>query len=225
MQKITFLIVGVAVLVTAGVFIAPSLTSDRIPAALLPAASDAPSALQAAALDSFRDLFGASDVVVLEPVEDFLDRATIKRYGTYITPDTSPIQGDRFTGYHTGIDAEFTDTDADIPVVAIADGTIALSDWVKGYGGVIVIRHVINDVPVFALYGHLDEQSFTKAVGDRVAAGSQIAVLGEGHSTETDGVRKHLHFSILTRDTIDLRGYVQTEAELAPWLNPLDLYR
>lgn len=163
------------------------------------------------------------DYGLREPVDGFLTRATIKHFGTYITPDTSPVEGDRFTGYHTGVDAEFTDTVGDVAVRAIADGTVIARTWANGYGGVVVIRHIIGGVPVFALYGHLDEASFVPGV-TAVKAGDVIGVLGDDHSQETDGVRKHLHFSLYTGEKIDYRGYVPTQTDLAPWLDPLAFF-
>lgn len=160
---------------------------------------------------------------LVEPVADFVAHATKKRFGMHITPDTSPVEHDRFTGYHTGVDAEFTDDVREIPVYAIADGTVVVRTWANGYGGVAVIRHVINGVPLFALYGHLDEASFISGV-THVKAGDVIGVLGDDHSHETDGVRKHLHFALYRGEKMDYRGYVPTEAELEPWLNPLDFF-
>lgn len=159
---------------------------------------------------------------LVAPVQGFTDRITKKRFGMYITPDTSPVDHDRFTGYHNGVDVEFTDVDGDIPVYAIADGSIVFRDWVKGYGGVMVIRHTINGADVYALYGHLDRTSLPPTDVIRVRAGEQIARLGDGLTQETDGVRKHLHFSVSTTEKLDLRGYVQAESELSHWLNPLD---
>ncbi len=158
-----------------------------------------------------------------EPVVGFLERITKKNFGIYITPDSSPVENDKFTGYHTGVDAEFTDTSADIPVYAIADGTIVLAKWVNGYGGLIVIRHIINGAPLYALYGHLDEASFTQAT--TVTRGERIAVLGDDHSHETDGVRKHIHFAIYTGEKVDYRGYVPEQEDLASWMDPVQLFR
>ncbi len=162
-----------------------------------------------------------------EPVAGFKERITKKPFGIYITPETSPVQPDKFTGYHVGVDAEFTDTQEDVPVVAVADGIILVRAYAPGYGGVVVVRHILNGVPVLALYGHLDPASFLPSAISQVTAGSQIGILGDDHSEETDGTRKHLHFSLqLDRDDekIDFRGYVKTEEELSNWLNPLDLY-
>jgi murein DD-endopeptidase MepM/ murein hydrolase activator NlpD len=182
-------------------------------------------ALQAAAYTNFTRLLGGTpNTKLIEPVLQFKSRITKKNFGIFITPDTSPVENDRFAGYHTGVDAEFTDTGADIPVYAISSGTIVVRTRANGYGGVIVIRHVINGTPVFALYGHLDPASLPASDIHEVQAGQQIAILGDDHSEETDGVRKHLHFSIYTGEKIDYRGYVQTEEELQMWLNPLDLF-
>lgn len=188
--------------------------------------------------DSFAqvNLLPISSSKLIEPVYEFKERIIKKPFGIYITPETSPVQPDKFTGYHAGVDAEFDDVLEDIPVLAIADGTILVRAHVPGYGGVVVIRHIIRGVSILALYGHLDSASFLPAAISQVTAGSQIGILGDGHSEETDGARKHLHFSLypdrgdektspeLSR-RIDFRGYVKTEEELANWLNPLDFYR
>ncbi|MDP3792712.1 MAG: M23 family metallopeptidase [bacterium] len=165
---------------------------------------------------------------LIEPVEGFRDRIIKKPFGIFVTPETSPVQPDRFTGYHNGVDVEYDDVADDVPVRAIADGTILVRARMSGYGGVVVIRHTLNGINILALYGHLDSVSFLPASITEVAAGEQIGILGNGYSEETDGVRKHLHFSFHS-DTgdkkIDFRGYVKAEEELRDWLNPLDFYR
>ncbi|MDP3696510.1 MAG: peptidoglycan DD-metalloendopeptidase family protein [Candidatus Taylorbacteria bacterium] len=163
-----------------------------------------------------------------EPVIGFKERITKKPFGIYITPETSPVQPDKFDGYHVGVDAEFTDVQENVPVMAVADGVILVRAHAPGYGGVVVVRHILNGVPVLGLYGHLDPASFLPVAISQVTAGSQIGILGDDHSEETDGARKHLHFSLqLDRDDekIDFRGYVKTEEELSNWLNPIDFYR
>lgn len=144
-----------------------------------------------------------------------------KPFGIRITPATSPIQPERFSGYHTAIDLEFDDqNDSDIPVVAIADGTVVQSKTVDGYGGLVVVQH--HDVggrALVGIYGHLDPSSL-RTTGT-VKKGEQLGMLGEGFSTETDGERKHLHFGLYTGAGIDIRGYVATEGELTNWIDPL----
>ncbi len=161
---------------------------------------------------------------LVEPVDEFKERITKKSFGIFITPETSPVQPDRFTGYHAGVDVEYDDVADDVPVRAIADGTILVRAHASGYGGVVVIRHIISEVSIIALYGHLDPASFLPSSITEIKAGERIGILGEGYSEETDGARKHLHFSIYTGEKMDFRGYVLTGEELSSWLNPLDLY-
>jgi len=179
---------------------------------------------------------------LIDPVDRFKERITKKSFGIFVTPEISPVKLDKFTGYHTGVDVEFDDVIGDVPVRAVANGMIIFREWVNGYGGVVVIRHIINNIPVIAIYGHLDLASFLPAHIVQVTAGQQIGILGDGHSEETDGVRKHLHFSLYPENSqrvdseqlvmssvqssrkIDFRGYVSTEAELSNWQNPLNFY-
>lgn len=161
----------------------------------------------------------------VEPVPGFAKRITKKPFGIYITPSTSPVQPERFAGYHTGADAEFGDTVDDVPVVAIADGIVMYLNWVSGYGGVIIVRHSVEDHLVNVLYGHLDADSILVSIGAEVEAGQQLGVLGEGFTRETDGERKHLHLSISTRTDVDLRGYARSLSELSSWVDPLSLFQ
>ena len=161
---------------------------------------------------------------VIEPIEEFSNRITKKHFGMYITPETSPVQPDRFSGYHTGVDVEYEDTIEDVPVMAIADGTIVVNKVASGYGGVLVIRHTIDGENILALYGHLDPQSLPPDDVKEIKQGQILGVLGEGGTSETDGARKHLHFSLLKKERVDLRGYVQSQHELTDWYNPLDFF-
>jgi murein DD-endopeptidase MepM/ murein hydrolase activator NlpD len=160
---------------------------------------------------------------VVQPTDGFLARVTKKPFGIYLTPQNSPVQPERFTGYHTGTDAEYGDIAADVPVNSIADGTVTLAQWVSGYGGVEVIR---TDLPIgqkLVLYGHLRPSSLL-AVGTQVTKGQQIAVLGTAYSNETDGERRHLHLAVLVGG-LDLRGYVQSKSELSGWVDPVTLFK
>lgn len=163
--------------------------------------------------------------VLVPPVQGFFEGITLKKFGTYITPANSPVQPERFTGYHAGVDAEFTDQpNVDIPVLSVAPGTVELARWVSGYGGVMVIRHEISNLTFLALYGHLRLSSLP-AIGDTVGRGQQIAVLGQAGSNDTDGERKHLHFAVLKGQAVDLRGYVQTQGELSAWYDPVQFFQ
>jgi len=211
---------------------------------------------------------GVGGEVIEAPIAEFFSRITKKPFGIYITPETSPVQPDRWTGYHTGVDIEYEDIPGDVPVRAIADGEIVLNKFATGYGGVVVIRHNINGQDILALYGHLDPHFAPTVVGasrdkphfaptvvgasrdkphfaptvvgasrDKphlkyVNQGQIIGILGQGYTEETDGARKHLHFSLIKKDVdstgspqaLDIRGYVKTQEELAGWYDPEEFY-
>lgn len=156
------------------------------------------------------------------PLDGFLNRITKKPFGIYIIPAASPVQSEKFTGYHTGADAEMTPAEqtADVPVYAIAQGTVMLAGHVTGYGGAIVIRHVVEKETVTALYGHLRIGSFTVSKGNTVKKGERIGLRGTGYSSETDGERKHLHFGVIKGTAIIYRGYVRSKSELSSWRDP-----
>ncbi len=158
-----------------------------------------------------------------EPVKDFKARVTKKPFGIYVTPQDSPIQPERFTGYHTGADAEYGDVTADVPIFAVADGTITHSQWTSGYGGCFILKVEINGSPHSSLYGHI-RPSTLPSLGQQFKKGDQIAVLGTAYSTETDGERRHLHLGILSDDRIDVKGYVSSQSQLSGWLDPLSFY-
>lgn len=151
------------------------------------------------------------------PISEFKARITKKKFGTYITPQNSPVSPERFTGYHTGVDVEYGDVDTDVPVFTIDDGHVISSGTVNGYGGFVAIHHQ-NTI---STYGHLRPSSLVKN-NTNVKKGDQIGVLGTGFTSETDNERKHLHFSIINGTKLDLRGYVSTSSSLSLWQNPLD---
>lgn len=164
-----------------------------------------------------------AEPAAVRPMENFFERITKKPFGIYITPQTSPIQPEKFTGYHTGADAETTaaEKDANLPVMAVTKGTVVFAGHVNGYGGVIIIRHTIDGQTVTGLYGHLRISSFKVGKNDGVRVGQPIAVLGTGYSSETDGERKHLHFGLIKGATISYRGYVSSKNQLSAWEDPV----
>lgn len=160
---------------------------------------------------------------LVEPVQDFKQRITKKPFGIHITPNNSPASPERFTGYHTGADAELGDVAGEVPVQAIADGKVLYSNLGSGYGGVMSVRHQIGTETITAIYGHLKPESML-AVGTQVTKGQQIGILGQGYSHETDGERKHLHFGIHKGAEVNLHGYVATKEELAGWEDPQKIF-
>ncbi len=160
--------------------------------------------------------------ILYPPVSDAKSRITKKPFGIFVMPQNSPVQPEKFTGYHTGTDFETTPAEAnqEIPVFAACSGNIRVKEFVSGYGGVIVQDCHIQNQTVTVLYGHIDiTKSFAPAVGQNVAAGTKLAILAPARSHFTDGERKHLHLGIHKGSQIDFRGYVQNKAELSGWLN------
>lgn len=159
-----------------------------------------------------------------DPISNARSRATKIFFGTYVTPQNSPIMPEHFTGYHTGVDFETTPAEAniDVPIYAACAGKLLVKEYATGYGGVAVQSCQLNGSPVTLIYGHLRLSSISPKVGDSLTPGEQIAVLGTGYSSETDGERKHLHFGIHIGTSVNILGYVQNKADLIGWLNPLD---
>src|SRR3989344_9153236 len=83
----------------------------------------------------------------LAPIDRAAERITKKPFGIKITPQDSPVQPEKFSGYHTGVDYETFDSEknAAIPIKAICDGNVIFKQRVNGYGGVLVQSCQYND--------------------------------------------------------------------------------
>lgn len=77
-----------------------------------------------------------------------------------------------------------------VPVRAITHGRVAFSDWLQGYGFIIIIDHGDG---YMSLYGH--NESLLKQAGDWVAAGDVIATTGDSGGQPNPG----LYFEIRSR--------------------------
>ena len=116
-------------------------------------------------------------------------RAVALRRGLFATPTlgliTSPY-GPRDGAFHEGVDiANAIGT----PIYAVADAVVIDAGPASGFGLWIRLRH---DDGTITVYGHID--SYSVAVGQRVAAGEQIARMGNrGQSTGP-----HLHLEVHT---------------------------
>jgi len=160
------------------------------------------------------------------PFKRVEERVTKKPFGIFIDPKTSPIQPEKFRGYHTGTDFETFPEEAtsDVPVRAICSGSLEVKRSTSGYGGVVVQKCTFENQPVTVIYGHLRLASVQAAVGEDMAAGDIIGVLGTGQSQETDGERKHLHLGIHLGTAINILGYVAEKQTLKNWLDPCQLF-
>lgn len=159
---------------------------------------------------------------ISEPIAGAKNRITKKPFGIYITPQNSPVQPEKFSGYHTGTDFETIPEEAnqDIPIYAICTGKVRNKEIVSGYGGVIVQECTVDGQTVTVLYGHLNiRQAQVLSIGAEVKAGERISSLAPASSDMSGGERKHLHLGIHKGSTVDFRGYVNNQSELSQWLD------
>lgn len=159
---------------------------------------------------------------LVAPLDRAAERITKKSFGTYVTPQNSPVSPERFSGYHSGVDFEILsgEDSLDVPVYAICTGPLLTKQWVSGYGGVVVQQCDIEQQTVTVLYGHMRLASVTAAPDQTVQVNESLGVLGTGYSGETDGERKHLHMSIHRGNAITWAGYVSSKAALTDWMDP-----
>ena len=123
-------------------------------------------------------------------------------------PRTHPITGEE-ESFHTG--ADFSAPDG-TPILAAADGTVTVSEFSGGYGGLVVIKHQIAGATVATAYAHSWENGIHVQTGDQVRAGQHIADVGSsGMSTGP-----HLHFEVRQGGTDG--EYIDP----AKWLNDHD---
>jgi len=73
--------------------------------------------------------------------------------------------------------------------------TISIDKNEKGYGGLIIIKHKINDFSFYTLFGHLSPNKFNYNVGDFLKKGALIGIVG--NKIENGNWVPHLHFQLL----------------------------
>lgn len=156
------------------------------------------------------------------PLDRPKERVTKKPFGLYITPRNSPVEPERFSGYHTGVDFEIfsEELSADVPVRAVCSGKLKLKKYAAGYGGVVVEQCLLDNEPITVIYGHLKLSSVSAQVEDDIKIGDTIGILGAAYSAETDGERKHLHLGFHRGSAVDIKGYVANSSTLSQWLDP-----
>ena len=120
-----------------------------------------------------------------DPIPDQFSIWIVDSLDSYACPNkTHPrsLFGYRHGRRHQGIDLPYP---KGTPVPATFDGKVRISEYVGGYGNLVVIRHA-NGLETF--YGHLSERKVQS--GDWVSAGDIIGLGGStGRSTGP-----HLHF-------------------------------
>lgn len=161
------------------------------------------------------------------PMDQFEKRISKKPFGLEVSPTNSPVQPERFSGFHTAVDLEVFRNEIEKPVnvVAACGGEMLSADTVNGYGGLVVQECLYGDQSIAVLYGHMNIANVQVKPGQYLQPGQQIGVLGNHESSQTSGERKHLHFGMYKRSgfDLDIRGYVPTKDQLDSWINPQDV--
>lgn len=111
---------------------------------------------------------------------------------------------DNGTRMHEGLDIRHLQTDKHgeptDPVMATADGTVVYfnkKSALSNYGNYIVIRHVVEGLEIYSLYGHLSAIRSDLKIGEQVKAGEIIATMGRTSNAETIlKERAHVHFEL-----------------------------
>ena len=170
-------------------------------------------------------IFHSDPESFVSPLSDTAKRAVKKAFGLYVTPSSSPVEPERFSGYHTGLDFEILEGEEhkEVTVGALCGGTIRTIQYATGYGGLVTQECLLKNQILTILYGHLKLSSVGLKSGEYVAPGTLIGILGTGGSQETDRERKHLHLGTLKGRALDIRGYVSSEPEIMKWLDPKTL--
>ena len=105
---------------------------------------------------------------------------------------------------HEGLDIRHLQTDRrgepTDPIMATADGTVMYINKRSGlsnYGNYIVIRHIVEGLEIYSLYGHLSAVRADLKAGETVKAGEVIATMGRTSSNEAIAkYRAHVHFEL-----------------------------
>ena len=101
------------------------------------------------------------------------------------------------------------------PCMAFTDGEVSHFGYNPepgDYGNVLITKHKLDGVSLWALYGHLSSESIeNKILGQKVVAGEVVAWFGD--ESENGGWEPHLHFqlSLIEPETHDMPGVVAPE--------------
>ena len=120
---------------------------------------------------------------------------------------------------HLGIDLF---KEAGTPIYAHSDGIVHSSHYSEqpqGFGGLIILRHWVDELSYFTLFGHLSRESAeSMKAGLEVLAGEVIGYLGEPE--ENGGWIPHLHFQVLADDLGLAHRFpgVAPDSQRAEWL-------
>ncbi len=200
-------------------------TPVKVPVINTPQQKESPASSENDVSPAFPEI--EAERALFPPLSSASERVTKKPFGIKVSPGSSPVSPERFSGYHTGVDFEIFqgEENLDIYVSAICSGPILVKRIVSGYGGAVVQKCSIENIAVTVIYGHLKLSNIERSVGDEMPAGENIGMLGREYSAETAGERKHLHLGIHKGNEINYLGYVQREKDLSGWINAMEYLR
>ena len=114
----------------------------------------------------------------------------------------TPLKGVVSQGYDAAVHPYIDITAAAGSVVkAVLDGTVVFAGWSEDAGNTIQIQH---EGDIISIYKHNDKLS--KKVGDKVTAGTPIALVGNSGDLTTGA---HLHFELWHKgETVDPTLYI-----------------
>ncbi len=107
-----------------------------------------------------------------------------------------PVLG--YEKYHNGVDIAAS---SGAPVVAVASGTVILSEWYGGYGNCVIIDHGGG---VVTTYGHFSQRNVS--VGQQVTGGQVIGLAGS--TGISSGPHLHIEFQV-GGQTVDPLLYIK----------------
>jgi len=123
----------------------------------------------------------------------YLEPRSVYRSSAY---DKIGNNGSESRTIHLGIDFWLP---AQTPVHAFLDGEIIITSYNnndKDYGGLLILKHSVDELTFYSLYGHLSEVSTKQYhVGDMIQKGECIGYLG--NMNENGNWVPHLHFQLL----------------------------
>ncbi|MDC1491994.1 aminotransferase class III-fold pyridoxal phosphate-dependent enzyme [Flavobacteriaceae bacterium] len=86
----------------------------------------------------------------------------------------------------------------DTEIINLFDGvidTISIDKNDKGYGGLIILKHLVDDFSFYTLFGHLSHTKFKYNIGDFLKKGALIGYVGD--KSKNGNWIPHLHFQLL----------------------------
>ena len=158
------------------------------------------------------------DVFNNQQLSNYLFENHAIRHGGYLEKRSIYSKSDLYMenrDMHLGIDIW---SSAHTPIHAPMDAVVHMTHNNAGfgnYGPTVILRHEINGLDFFTLYGHLTTQSLDKLQkGQNIRVGDPFAWIGE--ESENGNWPPHLHFQIIVEALTEENDYpgVSTMANL-----------